>query len=141
VADLRRLDDEDYPAVTMGQAAELLDVQPAFLRSLDSSGVLQPHRTGGGHRRYSRRQLALAARLRELLDQGHSLASARAISGLEDRLADSDTRHRAAADALASARAELDRTRAALDEARDELTDLQRRLDEHRTAGSADPAP
>ena len=24
-----RLDDEDYPAVTMGQAAELLEVQPA----------------------------------------------------------------------------------------------------------------
>jgi hypothetical protein len=27
---LNRLDDEDYPGVTMGQAAELLDVQPAF---------------------------------------------------------------------------------------------------------------
>ena len=35
-----RLDDEDYPAVTMGQAAELLEVQPAFLRSLDAAGVL-----------------------------------------------------------------------------------------------------
>jgi MerR family transcriptional regulator/heat shock protein HspR len=115
VADLGRLDDGDYPAVTMGQAAELLDVQPAFLRSLDSSGVLQPHRTGGGHRRYSRRQLALAARLRELLDQGHSLASAHAISGLEDRLHDRDS--------------ELERARAELSEARDEVDDLQRRLD------------
>ena len=53
-----RLDDEDYPAVTMGQAAELLEVQPAFLRSLDAAGVVTPHRSGGGHRRYSRRQLA-----------------------------------------------------------------------------------
>jgi len=49
-----RLDDEDYPAITMGQAAELLGVQPAFLRSLDTGGVLHPARTGGGHRRYSR---------------------------------------------------------------------------------------
>ena len=34
---LGQLDDEDYPAITMGQAAELLDVQPAFLRSLDAA--------------------------------------------------------------------------------------------------------
>ena len=45
----------------MSQAAELLGVQAAFLRSLDSSGVLQPHRSPGGHRRYSRAQLVLAA--------------------------------------------------------------------------------
>ena len=40
-----RLDDQDYPAFTMGQAAEVLDVQPAFLRSLDAAGVLRPHRS------------------------------------------------------------------------------------------------
>ena len=95
---LGRLDDEDYPSVAMGQAAELLGVQPAFLRSLDNAGVLKPHRTGGGHRRYSRRQLALAARLRELLDDGHSLASAETIVGLQDELASA----RADADQLRS---------------------------------------
>ena len=63
-----RLDDEDYPAVAMGQAAELLEVQPAFLRSLDAAGVLKPQRSDGGHRRYSRRQLVLAARMRALFD-------------------------------------------------------------------------
>jgi MerR family transcriptional regulator, heat shock protein HspR len=122
---LGRLDDEDYPSVAMGQAAELLGVQPAFLRSLDNAGVLRPHRTGGGHRRYSRRQLALAARLRELLDDGHSLASARAICGLEDQLRTSD-------DALEDARAdlrdrdvELQRTRAELRDARKEIKDLR----------------
>ena len=82
-----RLDDEDYPAVTMGQAAELLEVQPAFLRSLDAAGVLTPSRSSGGHRRYSRRQLAFAARIRQLLDQGHTLAAARRITALEDDLA------------------------------------------------------
>jgi DNA-binding transcriptional MerR regulator len=85
---LRRLDDPDFPALTMSQAAELLGVQAAFLRSLDGSGVLQPHRSPGGHRRYSRHQLALAARLRGLLDEGHTLASAEVILGLQDELAD-----------------------------------------------------
>jgi len=82
-----RLDDEDYPAVTMGQAAELLEVQPAFLRSLDAAGVLTPHRSGGGHRRYSRRQLAVAARMRALFDEGLNLEAATRIVTLENELA------------------------------------------------------
>ena len=83
-----RLDDPDFPALTMSQAAELLGVQPAFLRSLDTSGALEPHRSPGGHRRYSRTQLTLAARMRGLLDDGHSLASAEVIVALQDQLRD-----------------------------------------------------
>ncbi len=101
---LHRLDDPDFPALTMSQAAELLGVQAAFLRSLDGSGVLQPHRSPGGHRRYSRHQLALAKRLRELLDEGHTLASAEVILNLQDELAD--------------ARADTERLRAAVDRLR-----------------------
>jgi excisionase family DNA binding protein len=101
---LRRLDDPSFPALTMSQAAELLGVQAAFLRSLDSSGMLHPHRSPGGHRRYSREQLALAARVRTLLDDGHSLASAEMIVGLQDQLADA----RADADRL---RQDADRLR------------------------------
>ena len=85
---LSRLDDPDYPALTMSQAADLLGVQAAFLRSLDSSGVLQPHRSPGGHRRYSRAQLAVASRMRGLLDDGHSVASAETIINLQDELAE-----------------------------------------------------
>ena len=85
---LQPLDDPDHPVLTMSQAAELLGVQAAFLRSLDTAGVLQPHRSPGGHRRYSRHQLTLAARLRALLDEGHTLASAEVILGLQDELAD-----------------------------------------------------
>ena len=86
MAGLKRLDDEDYPMMTMGQAAELLDVQPAFLRSLDAAGVITPERSGGGHRRYSRRQLALAVRMRTLFDDGLTLDAAARIVGLEDEL-------------------------------------------------------
>ncbi|MEJ3653087.1 MerR family transcriptional regulator [Actinomycetes bacterium KLBMP 9759] len=70
----------------MGQAAELLDVQPAFLRSLDAAGVLTPDRSGGGHRRYSRRQLELATRMRELFDEGMTLDAAARIVRLQDEL-------------------------------------------------------
>jgi len=99
---LSRLDDPEYPALTMSQAAELLGVQAAFLRSLDGSGVLQPHRSPGGHRRYSRTQLAVAARMRGLLDDGHSLASAETIVNLQDELAE-------ARDDAARLRADIDR--------------------------------
>jgi DNA-binding transcriptional MerR regulator len=106
---VRRLDDPDFPALTMSQAAALLGVQAAFLRSLDGSGVLQPHRSPGGHRRYSRHQLELAARLRGLLDEGHTLASAEVILGLQDELADA----RATSDRL---RDTVDRLRAGRDD-------------------------
>jgi MerR family transcriptional regulator, heat shock protein HspR len=81
-----RLDDEDYPAVGMGQAAELLEVQPAFLRSLDAAGVLRPERSSGGHRRYSRRELVLATRMRVLFDEGLTLDAAARIVTLQDEL-------------------------------------------------------
>ena len=89
---LARLDDEDYPALTMGQAAELLGVQPAFLRSLDAAGVIEPERSGGGHRRYSRRQLAMAIRIRALFDEGLNLDAASRIVALQDELAGTRTR-------------------------------------------------
>jgi MerR family transcriptional regulator, heat shock protein HspR len=98
VAGLERLDDEDYPSVSMGRAAELLGVQPAFLRSLDTAGVLAPHRIDGGHRRYSRRQLAYAQRLRELIDGGHTVTSAGTIVDVEDRIALSEVARRTADD-------------------------------------------
>jgi DNA-binding transcriptional MerR regulator len=82
-----KLDDADYPAFTTGQAAEILSVQQAFLRSLDTAGIVSPERSDGGHRRYSRRQLQLVTRMRELLDQGHPLAAAARIVGLQDELA------------------------------------------------------
>ena len=86
-ARLDDLDDLDYPAYTTGRAAEVLGVQQAFLRALDAADAVTPQRTAGGRRRYSRRQLAFAARARELVDQGHTLAAAQRILALEDDLA------------------------------------------------------
>ncbi len=81
------LDDADFPAYTMGRAAEMIGVTPAFLRSLGTAGLIEPQRSLGGHRRYSRHQLQLAGRVRQLLDEGIALAPACRIVTLEDRLA------------------------------------------------------
>jgi DNA-binding transcriptional MerR regulator len=83
-----RLNDDTYPAYTMGQAADILDVTPAFLRSLDAAHLFTPQRSDGGHRRYSRYQLRLAARARELVNQGTPLDAACRIIVLEDQLAE-----------------------------------------------------
>jgi MerR family transcriptional regulator/heat shock protein HspR len=79
-------DDADFPAYTMGRAAEMIGVTPAFLRSLGTAGLIQPERSLGGHRRYSRHQLQLAGRVRQLLDEGMPLTAACRIVMLEDRL-------------------------------------------------------
>lgn len=81
-------DDDDYPAFTMGRAAEMLGTTPGFLRSLDDAKLITPQRSDGGHRRYSRYQLRLAARARELVDQGTGLEAACRIIILEDQLAE-----------------------------------------------------
>jgi len=81
-------DDDDYPAFTMGRAAEMLSTTPGFLRSLDEAKLITPQRSDGGHRRYSRYQLRLAARARELVDQGTALEAACRIIILEDQLAE-----------------------------------------------------
>ncbi|WP_170856292.1 MerR family transcriptional regulator [Mycolicibacterium nivoides] len=72
----------------MGSAARILDTTPAFLRSLDEAKLLTPQRSEGGHRRYSRYQLRIAARARELVDQGTALEAACRIIILEDQLAE-----------------------------------------------------
>lgn len=81
-----KFDDEDYPAYTMGRAAEMLSTTQGFLRSLDEAKLIEPQRSAGGHRRYSRKQLRIAARVRELVDQGTAVDAACRIVSLEDQL-------------------------------------------------------
>ena len=70
----------------MGRAAEMLGTSAGFLRSLDEVKLIEPQRSAGGHRRYSRHQLRIAARVRELVDQGTALDAACRIISLEDQL-------------------------------------------------------
>ncbi|MGK5730350.1 MerR family transcriptional regulator [Streptomyces sp. URMC 124] len=81
-----RLDDDDYPAYTMGRAAEMLGTTPGFLRAIGEARLITPLRSEGGHRRYSRYQLRIAARARELVDRGTPVEAACRIVILEDQL-------------------------------------------------------
>jgi DNA-binding transcriptional MerR regulator len=83
-----RLDDDHHPAYTMGRAAEVIGATPGFLRALGEAGLITPIRSEGGHRRYTRHQLRLAARARDMVDQGTPIEAVCRIIGLEDQLAD-----------------------------------------------------
>ncbi|MGA4538828.1 MerR family transcriptional regulator [Uniformispora flossi] len=83
-----RLDDDDYPAYTMGRAAEMLGTTQGFLRAIGEARLITPLRSEGGHRRYSRYQLRIAARARELVDHGTPIEAACRIVILEDQLED-----------------------------------------------------
>jgi len=78
--------DDDFPAYTMGRAAEITGASQDFLRRLDDAKLITPFRSAGGHRRYSRYQLRLAARAREMVEQGTALEAACRIIILEDQL-------------------------------------------------------
>jgi len=76
-------DDDRAALYTVGQVAGMLDVQPAFLRRLDTEQVVQPARSDGGQRRYSRRDVSLVQHVVGMTDEGMTLAGIRRILTLE----------------------------------------------------------
>jgi MerR family transcriptional regulator/heat shock protein HspR len=81
-------DDEDAPLYTVGQVAGMLGVQPAFLRRVDLEAVVQPARSDGGQRRYSRADVFRVQRVSEMAGEGMTLAGIRRILVLEAEVAD-----------------------------------------------------
>ena len=79
--------DDHAPMYTVGQVAGMLDVQPAFLRRLDVERVVQPARSNGGQRRYSRHEIALAQHVAQMADAGMTLTGIRRILELEAEVA------------------------------------------------------
>jgi len=80
-------DDEHAPLYTVGQVAGMLDVQPAYLRRLDVEQVVQPARSDGGQRRYSRNEIALVQHVTQMADAGMTLTGIRRILELEAEVA------------------------------------------------------
>lgn len=81
-------DDEHSPIYTVGQVAGMLGVQPAFIRRLDTEQVVQPARSDGGQRRYTRVEIGLVQQVAEMADQGMTLAGIRRILVLEAEIAE-----------------------------------------------------
>jgi MerR family transcriptional regulator/heat shock protein HspR len=82
------IDDEHAALYTVGQVAGMLGVQPAFLRRLDLEQVVQPARSLGGQRRYSRAEIGRVQQVSMLAGEGMTLSSIRRILELEAEVAD-----------------------------------------------------
>jgi MerR family transcriptional regulator, heat shock protein HspR len=80
------LDDAHEPVFTVGQVADAIGVQPAFLRRLDQLDVVSPARSEGAQRRYSRNDISLVQQACALIDEGLTLAGVRRVFELEAEL-------------------------------------------------------
>lgn len=80
-------DDEFAAIFSVGQVADMLGVQSAFVRRLDTEGVVQPARSDGGQRRYSRSEVGQVARVSMMAEDGHNLTGIRRILALEAEVA------------------------------------------------------
>jgi DNA-binding transcriptional MerR regulator len=67
----------------MAVASELTGVNPPMLRTYEARGLIHPHRTAGGTRRYSADDLSVVRRITALLDDGLNLAGVEAVLALE----------------------------------------------------------
>jgi len=66
----------------------MLGVQPAFLRRLDTEAIVQPARSDGGQRRYTRQEVHLVEKVAGFADEGVTLAGVRRILLLEKQVRD-----------------------------------------------------
>jgi DNA-binding transcriptional MerR regulator len=80
-------DDEHAPLYSLGQVAEMLQVQQAFLRRLDQHDVIRPSRSSGGQRRYSRRDITIVQHVTRMTQEGMTLIAIRRILELEREVA------------------------------------------------------
>ena len=91
---------DDHAVYGMAVASELTGVNPPMLRAYEAKGLIRPHRTSGGTRRYSADDITDVRRITALLEEGLNLAGVEAVLALEEE--------------NQLLRAEVDRLRAAL---------------------------
>jgi DNA-binding transcriptional MerR regulator len=76
-------DDAHAPLYSVGQVADMLGVQPAFVRRLDTERVVEPARSAGGQRRYSRTEIERVQQVWQMAGDGMTLPGIRRILELE----------------------------------------------------------
>ncbi len=106
------LDDENLPLFTVGQVSAMLEIQQAFLRRLDEHRVVQPSRSSGGQRRYTRREIIVVQYVVELVNDGMTLAGIRRVLELEARVGRLEAERDALAALLSACRCQPRRTTA-----------------------------
>ncbi|TXL60585.1 MerR family transcriptional regulator [Aeromicrobium terrae] len=68
-------------------AAELTGVNAQMLRTYEARGLIDPHRTEGGTRRYSQHDIARVDRITSLLADGLNIAGIAQVLALEAEVA------------------------------------------------------
>lgn len=82
----------DEPCFVISVAARIVGVNTQTLRYYESLGLVQPHRTRGNQRVYSRRDVERVRRMRGLIDDlGINLAGVEVVMKLLDRIDDMQT--------------------------------------------------
>lgn len=76
--------DPDTPVFAIAVAAQLAGMHPQTLRQYDRIGLVVPGRTGGGSRRYSRRNIEQLREVAQLSAEGVSLPAIARLLDLED---------------------------------------------------------
>jgi MerR family transcriptional regulator/heat shock protein HspR len=79
----RPYDDSAIPFFTVGQVADMLDVQQPFLRRLEAHDLVTPDRSDGNQRRYSRDDIDRVSRICGLIDEGLTLAGVQRVLELQ----------------------------------------------------------
>ena len=83
--------DYDEPCFVISVAARILGVQTQTLRYYERLGLIEPHRTRGNQRVFSRSDVERVRRMRSLIDDlGVNLAGVEVIIKLLDRLQEAD---------------------------------------------------
>jgi len=108
------MDDNERALYIISVAAELAGVHPQTLRIYERKGLIEPKRTEGRSRRYSDRDIELLQHIQELTNDGVGLAGVKRILELEA--------------ALESAEDEIERLRARVRKARQEVADAEERV-------------
>ena len=79
--------EHDLPTLVISVAAEMAELHPQTLRAYERDGLLRPHRTPGGTRRYSMRDVERLRLIRRLTqDEGLNLAGVRLVLEMGERL-------------------------------------------------------
>jgi DNA-binding transcriptional MerR regulator len=79
-------EDAAAPLYSVGQVADMLGVQQAFLRRLDSHDVVSPARSDGQQRRYSRLDVGQVQEALGLIDEGLTLGGVRRVLALQEQV-------------------------------------------------------
>ncbi len=70
----------------MSVAAELVGTHPQTLREYERRGLISPHRTDGGNRRYTTQDIQTILRVKKMRDEGMSLTAIASLMEYEEAL-------------------------------------------------------